>query len=205
MHVSSCTPIIMERLISLWNLKLRASYCVLTALFSWLRVPLLVIPFWSWNIFGYVLICNKETLRRSFMKNTSPNVCHNYSTHPWMTNMSIECYWSLCVLIWEDLSYFLSIQSSVKDWTYRDYVPSQVCRKCGLLGYYSYKLKKGICSTCKNGDNISTVKLPYACKLLIQVQNISICHTYPAAKFFNGVLRTRLVNMLYSARDVTGT
>ncbi|PIN14066.1 RNA polymerase III, second largest subunit [Handroanthus impetiginosus] len=44
----------------------------------------------------------------------------------------------------------------------------QVCRKCGLLGYYNYKLKTGICSTCKNGENISTMKLPYACKLLFQ-------------------------------------
>ncbi|XP_011085923.1 DNA-directed RNA polymerase III subunit 2 [Sesamum indicum] len=44
----------------------------------------------------------------------------------------------------------------------------QVCRKCGLLGYYNFKLKTGICSTCKNGENISTMKLPYACKLLIQ-------------------------------------
>ncbi|KAK4795697.1 hypothetical protein SAY86_028023 [Trapa natans] len=44
----------------------------------------------------------------------------------------------------------------------------QVCRACGLLGYYSHKLKTGICSKCKNGDNISTMKLPYACKLLIQ-------------------------------------
>lgn len=51
----------------------------------------------------------------------------------------------------------------------------QVCRKCGLLGYYNYKLKKGICSTCKNGDNISTMKLPYACKLLIQeLQSMNI-------------------------------
>ncbi|KAH7548442.1 hypothetical protein JRO89_XS14G0130400 [Xanthoceras sorbifolium] len=48
----------------------------------------------------------------------------------------------------------------------------QVCRVCGLLGYYNHKLKAGICSTCKNGDNISTMKLPYACKLLIQVHFI---------------------------------
>ncbi|MBA0697173.1 hypothetical protein Goari_003667, partial [Gossypium aridum] len=41
-------------------------------------------------------------------------------------------------------------------------------RKCGLLGYYSHKLKTGICSSCKNGDNVSTMTLPYACKLLIQ-------------------------------------
>ncbi|KAL9241333.1 hypothetical protein vseg_015456 [Gypsophila vaccaria] len=44
----------------------------------------------------------------------------------------------------------------------------QVCRECGLLGYYNHKLKAGICSACKNGDNISTMKLPYACKLLFQ-------------------------------------
>ncbi|CAL5422122.1 unnamed protein product [Camellia sinensis] len=46
----------------------------------------------------------------------------------------------------------------------------QVCRKCGLLGYYNHKLKTSICSTCKNGENVSTMKLPYACKLLFQGQ-----------------------------------
>ncbi|XP_030543868.1 DNA-directed RNA polymerase III subunit 2 isoform X1 [Rhodamnia argentea] len=51
----------------------------------------------------------------------------------------------------------------------------QVCRACGLLGYYNHKLKTGICSSCKNGDNISTMKLPYACKLLIQeLQSMNI-------------------------------
>ncbi|KAK2634395.1 hypothetical protein Ddye_029187 [Dipteronia dyeriana] len=51
----------------------------------------------------------------------------------------------------------------------------QVCRVCGLLGYYNHKLKAGICSTCKNGNNISTMKLPYACKLLIQeLQSMNI-------------------------------
>lgn len=51
----------------------------------------------------------------------------------------------------------------------------QVCRKCGLLGYYNYKLKAGICSSCKNGENVSTLKLPYACKLLIQeLQSMNI-------------------------------
>ncbi|CAA7014860.1 unnamed protein product [Microthlaspi erraticum] len=37
----------------------------------------------------------------------------------------------------------------------------QVCRDCGLL-------KKAVCSTCKDGSNFSTMKLPYACKLLFQ-------------------------------------
>ncbi|XP_060177518.1 DNA-directed RNA polymerase III subunit 2-like [Lycium barbarum] len=51
----------------------------------------------------------------------------------------------------------------------------QVCRKCGLLGYYNYKLKSGFCSMCKNGENMSTMKLPYACKLLIQeLQSMNI-------------------------------
>lgn len=44
----------------------------------------------------------------------------------------------------------------------------QVCRKCGLLGYYNHKLKTSCCSMCKTGENISTMKLPYACKLLFQ-------------------------------------
>ncbi|CAA7057341.1 unnamed protein product [Microthlaspi erraticum] len=44
----------------------------------------------------------------------------------------------------------------------------QVCRACGLLGYYNYKQKKAVCSTCKDGSNIATMKLPYACKLLFQ-------------------------------------
>ncbi|CAL5350659.1 unnamed protein product [Camellia sinensis] len=49
----------------------------------------------------------------------------------------------------------------------------QVCRKCGLLGYYNHKLKTSICSTCKNGENVSTMKLPYACKLLFQRTSIN--------------------------------
>lgn len=51
----------------------------------------------------------------------------------------------------------------------------QVCTACGLLGYYNHKLKTGICSSCKNGDKISTMKLPYACKLMIQeLQSMNI-------------------------------
>ncbi|GKB52813.1 nuclear RNA polymerase C2, partial [Tanacetum coccineum] len=45
----------------------------------------------------------------------------------------------------------------------------QVCRKCGLLGYINYQTKTRVCSTCKNGDNMSSMKLPFACKLLFQV------------------------------------
>ncbi|CAI0421527.1 unnamed protein product [Linum tenue] len=51
----------------------------------------------------------------------------------------------------------------------------QVCEACGLLGYYNHKLRSAFCSTCKNGDNIATMKLPYACKLLIQeLQSMNI-------------------------------
>ncbi|WJX09333.1 DNA-directed RNA polymerase III subunit 2 [Trifolium repens] len=51
----------------------------------------------------------------------------------------------------------------------------QVCRECGLLGYYNHKLKTGMCSSCKNGDQISTVKMPYGCKLMIQeLQSMNI-------------------------------
>ncbi|TYG92122.1 hypothetical protein ES288_A11G005100v1 [Gossypium darwinii] len=52
---------------------------------------------------------------------------------------------------------------------------SLVCRKCGLIGYYSHKLKTGFCSSCKIGENVSSMKLPYACKLLIQeLQSMNI-------------------------------
>ncbi|AQK80007.1 DNA-directed RNA polymerase III subunit 2 [Zea mays] len=44
----------------------------------------------------------------------------------------------------------------------------QVCRKCGLLGYYNHKLKTSYCSMCKNGENMAKMRLPYACKLLFQ-------------------------------------
>ncbi|KAK7846302.1 dna-directed rna polymerase iii subunit 2 [Quercus suber] len=55
----------------------------------------------------------------------------------------------------------------------------QVCRICGLLGYYNHHLKTGICSSCKKRDGMSTMKLPYACKLLIQINcNGALSHQY---------------------------
>ncbi|KAI3920228.1 hypothetical protein MKX01_017885 [Papaver californicum] len=51
----------------------------------------------------------------------------------------------------------------------------QVCRACGLLGYYNHKLKTGVCSSCKHGESVSKMKLPYACKLLFQeLQSMNI-------------------------------
>uniref|UniRef100_A0A6N2LL32 DNA-directed RNA polymerase subunit beta n=1 Tax=Salix viminalis TaxID=40686 RepID=A0A6N2LL32_SALVM len=55
-----------------------------------------------------------------------------------------------------------------------DQFEAQVCRACGLLGYYNQKLKAAMCTTCKNGDKVSTMKLPYACKLLIQIDKRSV-------------------------------
>lgn len=51
----------------------------------------------------------------------------------------------------------------------------QVCRKCGLLGYYNFNLNTGFCTMCKSGEKMSTMKLPYACKLLFQeLQSMNI-------------------------------
>lgn len=46
---------------------------------------------------------------------------------------------------------------------------NQVCTKCGMMGYYNHKLKIALCTYCKSGENMATMKLPYACKLLFQV------------------------------------
>jgi DNA-directed RNA polymerase III subunit RPC2 len=37
-----------------------------------------------------------------------------------------------------------------------------VCDDCGLLGY------SGWCQFCKSSRNVSSIKIPYACKLLFQ-------------------------------------
>ncbi|PXF47951.1 DNA-directed RNA polymerase III subunit RPC2 [Gracilariopsis chorda] len=36
------------------------------------------------------------------------------------------------------------------------------CKKCGLIGYKEW------CQTCESGENVSQLKIPYACKLLMQ-------------------------------------
>lgn len=37
-----------------------------------------------------------------------------------------------------------------------------VCNKCGLIGY------NGWCQRCKSSSSVSTITMPYACKLLFQ-------------------------------------
>lgn len=46
--------------------------------------------------------------------------------------------------------------------TSSDETTVNVCNTCGLIGYLGY------CNYCKSGDNQSTVKIPYAFKLLFQ-------------------------------------
>jgi len=60
----------------------------------------------------------------------------------------------------------------------------QVCRKCGLLGYYNYKLKTSYCSMCKNGENMAKMRLPYACKLLFQ--ELQAMNVVPRLKLTEG-------------------
>eukprot|EP00771_Trimastix_marina_P001701 gnl/Trimastix_PCT/2792.p1 GENE.gnl/Trimastix_PCT/2792~~gnl/Trimastix_PCT/2792.p1 ORF type:complete len:1132 (+),score=331.51 gnl/Trimastix_PCT/2792:252-3398(+) len=44
-----------------------------------------------------------------------------------------------------------------------------VCNKCGLIGY------QGWCQYCRSGEELSTLKIPYACKLLFQeLQSMNI-------------------------------
>jgi DNA-directed RNA polymerase III subunit RPC2 len=50
-----------------------------------------------------------------------------------------------------------------------DAFTADVCEGCGLLGY------KGWCQRCRNGDKVSSIRLPYACKLLFQeLQSMNI-------------------------------
>ncbi|TMW95667.1 hypothetical protein EJD97_008514, partial [Solanum chilense] len=55
-----------------------------------------------------------------------------------------------------------------------DSYQAKVCKKCGLLGYTNHELQIGICSMCRNGDNIRTVTMPHALKLLIQVEDLKV-------------------------------
>mmetsp|Transcript_34577 Transcript_34577/g.97513 ORF Transcript_34577/g.97513 Transcript_34577/m.97513 type:complete len:454 (-) Transcript_34577:47-1408(-) len=50
-----------------------------------------------------------------------------------------------------------------------------LCKQCGLLGYYDYGLKSGFCQSCKSGNHVVSLKVPYACKLLFQeLQSMNI-------------------------------
>jgi DNA-directed RNA polymerase III subunit RPC2 len=50
-----------------------------------------------------------------------------------------------------------------------DAFTAHVCETCGLLGY------EGWCQSCRAGDRVSAIRLPYACKLLFQeMQSMNI-------------------------------
>jgi len=50
-----------------------------------------------------------------------------------------------------------------------------VCRHCGLLGYFDANLGFPVCPSTKSTDQMATLKLPYACKLLFQeLQSMNI-------------------------------
>ncbi|PON73280.1 DNA-directed RNA polymerase, subunit [Trema orientale] len=56
-----------------------------------------------------------------------------------------------------------------------DVTTIEVCGVCGSLGYYNRRSGKKICSSCQKETDISTQKVPYACKLLIQeLQSMNI-------------------------------
>ena len=57
-----------------------------------------------------------------------------------------------------------------------DQFEARVCVDCGLLGYHHHGTGRNLCQQCADGGNVSTLKLPYACKLLFQeLQSMNIC------------------------------
>ncbi len=54
-------------------------------------------------------------------------------------------------------------------------VQVHVCKHCGLLGYYDANMGCALCPSLKTGEHMSSMKLPYACKLLFQeLQSMNI-------------------------------
>lgn len=50
-----------------------------------------------------------------------------------------------------------------------DAFTASVCEGCGIIGY------EGWCQKCRNGDKVSSIRIPYACKLLFQeLQSMNI-------------------------------
>ena len=56
-----------------------------------------------------------------------------------------------------------------------DAMQVHVCKHCGLLGYLDANLGCAVCPSLKTGDQMTAMKLPYACKLLFQeLQSMNI-------------------------------
>ena len=43
-----------------------------------------------------------------------------------------------------------------------------VCRDCKVPAIHDFHSKESFCNVCKQSSSVSTVRLPYACKLLFQ-------------------------------------
>jgi hypothetical protein len=53
------------------------------------------------------------------------------------------------------------------------------CNKCGLIGYF------GWCHYCRSSASVSTIRIPYACKLLFQeLQSMNIAPRLKLEKYF---------------------
>ena len=54
-----------------------------------------------------------------------------------------------------------------------------VCNKCGLLGYF------GWCHYCQSSASVSSIRIPYACKLLLQeLQSMNVTPRLKLEKYF---------------------
>ena len=54
-------------------------------------------------------------------------------------------------------------------------VQVHVCKHCGLLGYFDANVGYAVCPSTKSPEQMATLKLPYACKLMFQeLQSMNI-------------------------------
>jgi DNA-directed RNA polymerase III subunit RPC2 len=55
-----------------------------------------------------------------------------------------------------------------------------VCNQCGLMGYF------GWCHYCQSSASVSSIRIPYACKLLFQeLQSMNIAPRLKLEKYFD--------------------
>merc|ERR1712226_733284 len=50
-----------------------------------------------------------------------------------------------------------------------------VCSTCKIMGYWNHKIRHSICPLCRQSNNLTSIRVPYACKLLFQeLQSMNI-------------------------------
>lgn len=156
----------------------RLPSCILILYIGSLITPFILLPIWILCFYFFCgLICVYVGIHAIM------NLCITHES-------SFHFIFKFCELIERIVVYI-----QIVGWYF---LLTQVCRACGLLGYYNHKLKTGICSSCKNGDNISTMKLPYACKLLIQVLYASLeeCQSVKSSARFSQILNTSINSLV---------